>query len=964
MPTPTLISFWGKTSTTGTWHPVAHHGLDVAATVNALLTAVPRFGLLANRLSPFAAETTRALLLFFAAMHDVGKFAPGFQGKVPDLAKALGAHHSQFDTTHHTDYGSMFWTTWFPTAADFPLKDRSARACLQPLAIAAFGHHGTPQVNRDADNRARQLFGANWDHAAAYTTHCARLFLPDATLPATGNEYSLRPLSWFAAGLYILADWIASDDAFFPHSCKVPCAPAGTAAPQHATHASPYAPPATETLPQWSQATPPADASTYEALAAHYAAAITKAHAAIAQCSLLPPAPQPQPAFTTLFPQLAGVTPHPLQHAAETLPLADGPQLYILEDLTGGGKTEAALLLAARLMAAGHGEGVYIGLPTQATANAMFERLVHTAGHLFPQAHVPTLLAHGGSALHEGFQASIRSMPSSASAHPAQQEDDSRATSTPWLADNRKKALLAPCGAGTIDQALLGVLPSRHQALRLLGLSRSILIADEVHAFDDYTNELLQALLTFHAAQGGSAIMLSATLPLSMREGFVAAYQQGRAIAAYTTTPQGYCPEIDDLPAPSQLTCADFPLITQVISATSTNELPVPPSARQLHVSVQPHPTPAPLLAALCAVHTAGGCGAWVRNTVDDAIEARRILIEEHNLPADDVLLFHARYAGCDRQRIEAQALALFGKHSTPETRRGKILIATQVIEQSLDVDFDVLCSDLAPMDLLIQRAGRCHRHPRTHRPAGFTAPCMLVFMPDPHTGTDAQWYARAFPIGQYVYRNVEVLWRTATLLHMHGALHLPDNARELVEGAYGATNIPQLTPPAAITDASTKAEGEQAAARAMGSYNALRYTSGYTDEASENKWDSDIHTPTRNGEPSVSLRLICNTPKGLRLWADRESTHNTISMAQCIRSEVKVSYRRAQAAECPPACKEQLKALTEQMPDKGKWCIPVVLEPMAEAQWTGSVHDQHDNIYTIIYDQNTGLQLKKYTKE
>lgn len=955
-----VLSFWGKASTTGTWHPVAHHGLDVAATVSALLTSIPRFQMLAERLSPLHPETTRALLLFFAAVHDVGKFAPGFQGKVPELAAMLGICHRQSDSIRHTDYGSMFWNKWLSTVATFPVTGHSFKRCLQPLAVAAFGHHGTPQINLDADTPARQLFASNWQYAATYVEHCARLFLPDdIPLPCGSSEYTLRHLSWFAAGLYILADWIGSDETFFPHSFDAEgiTMPAGahataTAHTDDASDATPSSEPATDEKAHWSQALPEAETASYEALADYYVAALSRADKALTQCGLLPSTPQPHPSFATLFPQLANVTPHPLQQAAETLPLAETPQLFILEDLTGGGKTEAALVLAARLMAAGHGEGVFIGLPTQATANAMYERLAQTEEQLFPEEHTPTMLAHGGSRLHDAFQARIKVGP-----HTSRQEDDCRNTSRPWLADNRKKALLASCGAGTIDQALLGVLPSRHQALRLLGLSRSILIADEVHAFDDYTNELLQALLTFYAAQGGSAIMLSATLPQSMRAGFVAAYQRGRALAAYNASSEGYCPEFDDLPAPSKLTCADFPLITQVVSATHVNEIPVPPSPRQLHVAVQPHHTPAPLLAALCAVHKAGGCGAWVRNTVDDAIEARRILVDEHDLPENDVLLFHARYAGCDRQRIEADALTLFGKHSTPETRRGKILIATQVIEQSLDVDFDVLCSDLAPMDMLIQRAGRCHRHTREYRPEGFATPRMLVFMPDPETGLDAQWYARAFPIGRHVYRNVAVLWRTARLLHMYKALHLPDNARDLVEGAYGATGHPDLALPQAIETVSIAAEGEQAGARNLGHYNALAYTKGYAADSSDNKWDSDIHTPTRYGEPSVALRLICNMAAGLRLWAGKETQPQTLAMKLCIGSEVKVSCRRAQSSPCPQDCKRPLAALLEQMPDKGKWCIPVVLCQTPEGQWRGEVLAD-DRRQTVVYNLRNGLQF------
>ncbi|MGJ3523747.1 CRISPR-associated endonuclease Cas3'' [Nitratidesulfovibrio sp. D1] len=448
MPHVSSLRFWGKTNDRGGWHPLPYHCLDVAAVVHALLRADHRLSALVDRLSPLPPDVTRKLLLFFAAVHDAGKFAATFQHKVPELATANGVPRGR-GRDDHTWLGFRFWSDWAYEAHDVVPFDERALSALTPLAICAFAHHGEP-VERVLDGTVRPAFGAGWDVAVEHVTSCAALFLDGVTLPEL-EQTSLAPLSWLAAGLFIVADWLGSNERWFPHAVPGPQGP------------------------------PPQGAGAD--LCAWFEQACTRADSAIAECGLLPPAPLDAPAFSALFPALAAHAPHPMQQEALRTSLGEGPQLFIIEDLTGGGKTEAALLLAARLLAAGRGGGVFVGLPTQATANAMYGRLAECVGRLFPDAAASLLLAHGGRALHDDFLASITT-----GGHAHRRDDtDGRAVCTPWLADSRKKALLAPCGVGTVDQALLGVLPSRHQALRLLGLARSVFIADEVHAYDEYT---------------------------------------------------------------------------------------------------------------------------------------------------------------------------------------------------------------------------------------------------------------------------------------------------------------------------------------------------------------------------------------------------------------------------------------------------------------------------------------------
>jgi CRISPR-associated endonuclease/helicase Cas3 len=195
--------------------------------------------------------------------------------------------------------------------------------------------------------------------------------------------------------------------------------------------------------------------------------------------------------------------------------------MFIIEEITGAGKTEAALTLAGCIMTSGEADGLYFGLPTMATSNAMHGRVEEMYIKLYEKGINPSLvLAHSASRQYlDAGQMGDGGV--------LDEESDANNEARTWLHDNRKKALLANIGVGTIDQALLAVLPARHQSLRLLGLYRKVLIVDEVHAYDAYMNGLLCNLLKFHSAQGGSAILLSATLPKKLRKEFVKAFADG-----------------------------------------------------------------------------------------------------------------------------------------------------------------------------------------------------------------------------------------------------------------------------------------------------------------------------------------------------------------------------------------------------------------------------------------------------
>ncbi|WP_091685202.1 CRISPR-associated helicase Cas3' [Methylocapsa palsarum] len=391
----------------------------------------------------------------------------------------------------------------------------------------------------------------------------------------------------------------------------------------------------------------------------------------------------------SLFQHIA--EPTPLQAFCEKAMLPDGPTLFIIEDMTGAGKTEAAVTLAHRLLADGRVRGVHVALPTMATANAMFGRLSASYRSLFPPGTEPSVvLVHGRRDLCAGFRNLSHDMACDESGRAGDPSDTTAsAFCADWIARSNKQAFLAQMGAGTIDQALLAIIPARHQTLRLWGLADKVLVIDEAHAYDPYMNKEVETLLRFHAALGGSAIVLSATLRERKRSALVDAYRAGIRSSE-----------------PFRRSSSAYPLVT-IASADAVAEHPVllrDSLARE--VAVRFVGGLAEAHGAVLEAARAGAAVALIRNTVDEAMGSHTELSASHD---GETLLFHARFAMADRLAIEQGVLDKFGRE--PKRARPGILVATQVIEQSLDLDFDLIVTDLAPVDLLIQRAGRLWRH-------------------------------------------------------------------------------------------------------------------------------------------------------------------------------------------------------------------------------------------------------------
>ncbi|TCL31363.1 CRISPR-associated Cas3 family helicase [Azotobacter chroococcum] len=438
----------------------------------------------------------------------------------------------------------------------------------------------------------------------------------------------------------------------------------------------------------------------------------------------------------------------PLQREADRLlDGVRGPALLLVEAPMGEGKTELAFLAHLRLQAANRHRGLYVALPTQATGNALFRRALTFLRAFAGDAALDMQLVHGGAALSDD----VRQL------HDIHGVPGESVTASAWFSQ-RRRPLLSPYGVGTVDQALFAALNVKHHFVRLWGLANRVVVLDEVHAYDSYTGGLIEALLRWLKALGSSVVLMSATLPAQRRAALLRAW--------------GVADEDAPAPAYPRLLLADE---RGLLGATCESR-PLP------SIRLQAVGTELDSLAD-CALEClqGGGCGALIVNTVDRA-QALYLGLRERLGDSARLLLFHARFPADQRGEREREVLAAFGADG--ERPAGALLIATQVAEQSLDIDFDFMLSDLAPVDLLLQRAGRLHRHRRT-RPAAHAEARLFVAGLAPERLPDLKgtgW--------EYVYDSY-ILGRTWALLSREAELQLPQDIDRLVQAVYGETGLP-----------------------------------------------------------------------------------------------------------------------------------------------------------------------------
>lgn len=745
-----MCDFWAKSGQDDEWLPLDRHLDDVAAVAERLwdVALTPRQRAWVAAACRVDEATMRAWWIFLAGIHDAGKASAAFQGLVPDLAARVVAPDLPTGSIvgkairHDQVSGAILvhaWgNAWAPNVVSMT---------WQSLAAVISGHHGVLRSKRelsDASFRALEPFPA-WApyQRALLDVRAERLGLRPDRVPTPTSSAVVLAL----AGLMTVSDWIGSDQERFPV----------TATPVRAESTS-------------------------------------LAVGAVTPGAWAAPRVTPGHEFGDLFVVVgrdAGApsvpcTPRASQRAViDALDGRSDPCLVLVEDRTGSGKTEAALWAAYRGLENG-ARGVYIGMPTRATANQLHQRAERFLARALDDDTARARLLHSGieaadPAVGETPAPSAVAVPGDDAETAVREETDARA----WFLD-RRRGLLERFGVGTIDQALLAVLTTRHFAVRLWGLQGKVVIADEVHAYDAYMSALLDRAVEWLAALDCPIVLLSATLPPSRRAELVTAYRRGRLAARERKRGRRLrldAVTFEDAPYP-RLTVADADGV-EVIAVDDPRE-PRTFAVDRLDV---PEQDDGALVADRVAEAVAdGGCVAVVCNTV--ALAQRRFAAIRRRVDADtEVLLLHAKLRPAEREPLEQRLMTMLG----PATRIGAgrperlVVVATQVIEQSLDVDFDLMWSDVAPIDLLIQRAGRIHRHERrdehgaTERPAAHRVPRLIVL------DTVGRSIARPYVRGNDRVYAPPVLHRTRHLLRGCQEITEPNDLDRMIGAVYPA---------------------------------------------------------------------------------------------------------------------------------------------------------------------------------
>ncbi len=718
------------------WLPLWVHSLDTCGIAELLLTRwLPR-GTKAAMANGMTEEALLHTVKAAAIFHDLGKATAVFQTKISDGCLRL---RSQLETSSLPILSerdiSLQHQRSFPHAAagEALLLIEGASYSFSEIIGA---HHGEPwkdgKTLRYELQEARYKWSdpssvALWGNSQqreqwqAVQAECLDWMKKTVGIDSLAELPVLsQPAAVLITGLIIMADWIASNETYFP------LIPLETMAPDDMVERINKAWRVLKLPPAWKT------------------------------CSI--------DDLTQMSFEQFGFAPNAMQTALmQAVKSSEHPGLIILEAPMGLGKTEAALLSASILTEHGTG-GIFFGLPTQATANAIFSRIVEW-GEKQPETNkISIRLAHGMADLNETFQSL---MSGNNTSNVEEDGGSERLVVHEWFR-GRKQALLADFVAGTVDQVLMAALRQKHIMLRHLGLCGKTVIIDECHAYDAYMNQYLEMALRWLGRYQTPVILLSATLPAEKRASFMAAYLDmpwtSRVRARLTKEPWY------DNPAYPVITWTDGNEIRQQALIYDGQERNVK-LARISHdntVESQAEATVKKLKEAL----QNGGCAAVVLNTVQRAQHFAEAL--KNSMPDATILLLHSRFVMPDRLRHETDLLKRMGKKSTSEERNRVVVVGTQVIEQSLDFDADVMVSDLCPMDLLLQRIGRLHRHKQHDhiRPPNLREPQCFILC----AGDNLDRGAKAV-YGEYL------LMRTRALLPER--VRLPQDISSLVNKVY-----------------------------------------------------------------------------------------------------------------------------------------------------------------------------------
>ena len=729
------MDFWGKLSDDrASQLSLADHCIDVASVFRALcdLPAIRR------GLGLGSAAVIFDRLAVFALLHDLGKCNSGFQARRDPNARNIAGHVKE---TSVLLYDEELRTKLVAALglADMASWFADPEADVMRLLLAAIFHHGRPAFDDNiADGIALGNLKRHWkprgnlDPFDGLTElgKTARRAFPNAFRGDAPSIGVSVALEHRFAGLVMLADWLGSHRESF-----FPFEHEGDRI-------------------GWSRR---------QARNALVAVGLDVSAARIR-------IEHGQPTFGDTF----GIRgePRPLQSA---LSRADLPALLVAESDTGSGKTEAALMHFLALFAAGKVDGLYFALPTRVAARELYGRVTDAMNRVFGDDCPPVLLAVPGYTQIDGEPKNM--LPTDAHLF---NDDEQRTRDRNWTAERPKRFLAAPVAVGTIDQALFSAIQVPHAHLRAACLDRSLLVIDEVHSSDVYMRYLARRLLIRHLKAGGHALLLSATLGAAARAEY---------LHPGDSRPQG---EPFD-----QAIVLPYP----ALSAPNTPMRHLPdPACRSKTVRLEPLPllkSPEDLLPRLRDAVRAGQRVLVILNTVGRAIALARLADADPELAS---ALFavsgvraphHGRFGRADREQMDRVVSKRMGRGSSSGAM---LLIGTQTLEQSLDIDADWLLTDLCPIDVLLQRIGRLHRHDRGPRPM----PVCTVLLPG-----ESDFSVFLNPRGEVrrgnlaglgtVYEDLRILQLTRGLIVAGPVIEIPRDNRHLVETATHPDRLVQL---------------------------------------------------------------------------------------------------------------------------------------------------------------------------
>lgn len=736
----TSKSLWAKKARDGSalWLPLFVHLSDSAGVADKLWKGWVADGVKGAIQNDVGINDAEKLFVFLAASHDIGKATPVFQAKQSKsseldkkIAQKLINAGLPIKSTH--DFIDADKTPHaLATQMILEQKGKEENVKLRNIAVILGAHHGKPPSSEILTQRGIGVYGMNFhlskDGKQAWTDVQRELIDYALSLAAYSSVVEIPQPKLVSqvllSGLLVMTDWIASNEHYFPYINV-----------------------------------------TDELNVVHQESRLE-----IGWNNLHLPDPwhiSEEWKFEDLFHKRFSIESSSFPNTTQTIiretaAEIDDPGILVLEAPMGSGKTEAALVASEIFANKAKRNGIFFALPTQATSDGIFARINDWISRL---GGLHTLeLAHGKAQFNSDFT-SLKNFDGSTNIN--MDDPEGGGVIHQWF-EGQKKSLLADFVVGTIDQLLLAALKQKHVMLRHLGLANKVVIIDECHAYDAYMSRYLEMALRWLGAYRVPVIVLSATLPAQKRKMVIEAYLNDHLESEPQTgseTESGH--EVDKNPA--WVANRSYPLLTytsgyQVFQKT----IPVDNKPTEVNLVFIEYDE---IVQKLDELLSEGGCAGVIVNTVGRAQKLARELRKHFG---DDVVrLLHSRFLIPDRFEKEKILKHELGKPSPQANRPYKsIVVGTQVLEQSLDIDFDIMITDICPMDLLLQRIGRLHRHERNRPHKVNKARCFI-------TGVEG----KDFEAGTKSIYGEFILMRTKALLPP--ILSLPRDIPNLVQDVY-----------------------------------------------------------------------------------------------------------------------------------------------------------------------------------